>query len=110
MLYELSYPTLASCGLWLDFERFESLSDGNHVPLTLTEFKILSILLRRDGCVVTRGQLLKEVAPNHNIIERNIDVHIQSIRRKLGIKGKLIRTVRGLGYRWDETLLDKCYA
>ena len=86
----------------LNWDRFEVFADSRQVTLTLTEFKILSILLKDAGSVKTRHQLLENIAPNHKIAMRNIDVHIQSIRRKLGQPGKYLVTIRGLGYKWSD--------
>lgn len=102
MLDIQTFSQLERSGLSLNYERFESKSDGISIPLTISEFKILFVLLKRSGLVVSREHLKKVVAPNHTIIDRNVDVHVRAIRRKLGLKGSFIRTVRGLGYRWDE--------
>lgn len=71
------------------------------IPLTLSEFGILRRLLANRGHVLSRNQLLDDI---HNedayIIDRNIDVHIASLRKKLGPNFDLIETVRGVGYRF----------
>jgi two-component system, OmpR family, alkaline phosphatase synthesis response regulator PhoP len=74
-------------------------------PLTLTpvEFKILRFLARRPGRVFSREQII-DAAQGEDVIigERTIDVHVVSLRRKLGDHADLIETVRGFGYRFKE--------
>ena len=88
----------------LDTDRFILKKDGMPVMMTLSEFGILRRLLQNQGKVLTRNQLLSDI---HNddalIVDRNIDVHIASIRKKLGPKFQWIETVRGVGYRMKET-------
>jgi DNA-binding response OmpR family regulator len=71
------------------------------VPLTATEFRLLYFLASHPGRVFTRDYLLtRAISDGAFVIERNIDVHIRSIRRKLGEYRSLIETVRGVGYRF----------
>jgi DNA-binding response OmpR family regulator len=87
-------------GLVLDAERFEATLGG--VPLTLTraEFRLLWAVCSRPGRVFTRDELVERItAGEGTIIDRNVDVHISSIRRKLGAASELIMTVRGVGYK-----------
>lgn len=73
---------------------------GEPVQLTLTEFRILAALAGAQGKVLSRNNLMsKAMGPGVTVTERTIDVHVTSIRRKLGEHGNLIRTVRGVGYR-----------
>lgn len=75
---------------------------GQAVHLTLTEFRILAHLLRQSGRVVTRSRILEAVQDGDTIVmERTIDVHLASLRKKLGADGARIVTVRGVGYRFD---------
>lgn len=73
------------------------------IAITLSEFGILKRLLSNRGKVLTRNQLLDDI---HNddafIVDRNIDVHIASLRKKLGPGFDWIETVRGVGYRFRE--------
>lgn len=73
------------------------------ISLTLSEFAILKRLLLNRGKVLTRNQLLDDVQ-NHDafIVDRNIDVHIASLRKKLGPNFNGIETVRGVGYRFKD--------
>lgn len=77
--------------------------DGQELPLTATEFRILHFLASRPGRVFTRDQILAaSIGANVVVLERNIDVHIRSIRKKLGAQRDLIETVRSIGYRFAE--------
>ncbi len=70
------------------------------VQLTESEFQIFLVLAARAGQVVSRNELLQAISKSDaNLVERNIDVHVGSLRRKLGPLGKLIVTVRSLGYK-----------
>lgn len=73
------------------------------VELTNSEFKILHNLARYPGWVFTRYQLVDLVhGEKHNVSDRSVDVQIVGLRRKLGVCGKCIETVRGVGYRFKE--------
>jgi two-component system alkaline phosphatase synthesis response regulator PhoP len=77
--------------------------DGKVVDLTATEFKILHFLAKRPGWVFTRYQIVDGIrGPNYPVTERSIDVQIVALRRKLGERGAIIETVRGVGYRFTE--------
>ncbi len=83
--------------------RHEVTVQGKPVDLTYTEFRILHFLARRPGWVFTRYQIVdgaqgEDVA----VTDRSVDVHIVSLRRKLGPVGKDIETVRGVGYRFRD--------
>jgi len=74
------------------------------VPMTATEFRILHYLASRPGRVFTRDQILTaSMGANSMVLERNIDVHVRSIRKKLGGQRRLIETVRAIGYRFAES-------
>ncbi len=71
------------------------------VDLTFTEFGILHFVARRPGWVFTRYQIVDAVrGKDAAVTDRTIDVHIVSLRRKLGTAGDMIRTVRGVGYKF----------
>jgi len=73
------------------------------VDLTATEFKILHILAMRPGWVYTRYQIVDAVrGEEYNVTDRSVDVQIVGIRKKLKTMGKLIETVRGIGYRFKD--------
>jgi two-component system phosphate regulon response regulator PhoB len=83
--------------------RHEVLADGESVELTYTEFRLLHFLARRPGWVFTRYQIVDGVrGPDAIVTDRSVDVHIVSLRRKLGDLGSYIETVRGVGYRMKD--------
>jgi DNA-binding response OmpR family regulator len=90
-------------GLVIDAERHQVRIDGEAVELTATQFRLLQFLAANPGRVFTRDQLINRVIRGDAIvIERNIDVHIRAIRKKLGPYRDLIETIRGVGYRFQE--------
>jgi DNA-binding response OmpR family regulator len=90
-------------GLTIDSVRHEVRLDNKLVVLTATEFRLLHFLASHPGRVFSRDQLLNRVIGHGAIvIDRNIDVHIRSIRRKIGDYREWIETVRGVGYRFRE--------
>jgi len=90
-------------GLVLHPGRHEVLVEGQAVPLTLTEFRVLHLLVRRPGWVFTRNQIIAAAqGADVSVTERSVDVHIVSLRRKLGTMGDAIETIRGVGYRLQE--------
>ena len=83
--------------------RHEVLAGGKPVELTYTEFRILHFLARRPGWVFTRAQILDAArGTDIAVTDRAVDVHIVSLRRKLGKQGEWVETVRGVGYRFKE--------
>jgi DNA-binding response OmpR family regulator len=77
---------------------------GESVKLTVTEFKLLRHLVQNKGRAFTRNELLNAVLGQEVvIIDRNVDVHIATLRKKLGRHGDHIVTIRGLGYKFAET-------
>ncbi len=76
---------------------------GEELRLTLTEFRLLQVLIEGEGRIFTRDQLIDRVRGEEiTIVDRNIDVHISSLRRKLKDVGSRILTIRGVGYRFQE--------
>jgi two-component system, OmpR family, alkaline phosphatase synthesis response regulator PhoP len=87
----------------MEVDKYTVKKSGAYIPLTLSEFGILRRLLVARGKVLTRNQLLDDVQNDEAfIVDRNIDVHIASLRKKLGPKFIWIDTVRGVGYRFKE--------
>lgn len=87
-------------GVTLDLETHEATVDGSPMPVTLTEFRLLTALIEAEGRVLTRHALMNHaMGPGVTVTERTIDVHMTSIRRKMGPWGQHIKTVRGVGYR-----------
>ncbi len=74
--------------------------DGKEVMLTLKEFDLLCLLLENKGRVLTRDQLLNQIwGYGFDGENRTVDVHIRTLRQKLGVCGEYIETVRGVGYK-----------
>ena len=74
--------------------------DGKDVTLTFKEFELLCLLFRNEGIVLTRDEILSKIwGYEFDGENRTVDVHIRTLRSKLGEAGSLIRTVRGLGYK-----------
>ena len=87
-------------GVTIDPTRREVRIDGKLVTLTLTEYNILQSLARRPGVVFTRYQIVDKIhGDDYLVTDRAVDVQIVALRRKLGRYGKLIETVRGVGYK-----------
>ncbi|WP_291236830.1 response regulator transcription factor [Frisingicoccus sp.] len=81
-------------------EKHEVLVDGTAVTLTLKEFELLKYLIENRDIVVTRNQILGHVwGYDFDGETRTVDVHIRTLRQKLGECGRYIETVRGVGYR-----------
>jgi DNA-binding response OmpR family regulator len=92
--------------LSIDSERHEVRLQGEQLELTLTEFRLLRFLAANPGRVLTRQQLLNEITKGVTyILDRNVDVHIRAIRRKLGTYRGVITTVRGVGYKFHDLTL-----
>lgn len=100
---EKTPKTLSFGDFILEVDRYLLRKGDKIITITLSEFGILKRLLSNRGKVLTRNQLLDDV---HNddafIVDRNIDVHIASLRKKLGPNFDWINTVRGVGYRFKE--------
>ena len=80
------------------------LVEGREVALTPKEFEILCLLLNSKGAVLSRSQIQDKVWGMEYLGEtRTVDVHIRTLRQKLGPCGELIETVRGVGYRFNST-------
>ena len=90
-------------GIQIDDRRHEVSVDGAKADLTSSEFLLLQFLAGHPGWVYTRSQIVKAVhGENYPVTDRSVDVMILSLRRKLGERGKVIETVRGVGYRFAE--------
>lgn len=90
--------------LVMDRDRHEVLRKGQPIDLTATEFKLLYYLLENCGRVATRDRLLDQVwGYDSALTTRTIDTHVKRLRQKLGSLGKMIETIRGVGYRFKET-------
>lgn len=93
--------TLSSQGVTLSPSRREVAVDGNEIKLTLREFDLLEYLMRKPGIVFSREALLQSVwGWDFDGGSRTVDVHVQTLRQKLGDHASCIETVRGVGYRF----------
>lgn len=89
--------------LSIDVARHEVRNGDALINLTATEFKVLHQLASQPGRAFTREQLLNRVVGlGVVVVDRNIDVHIRGLRKKLGDAAGLIQTIRGVGYRLVE--------
>ena len=91
---------METAGVHVNVKKHEVTVDGKEITLTLKEFELLEKLMRNQGIVLTRDQLLTEIwGYDFDGETRTVDVHIRTLRQKLGTKGDIIQTVRGVGYR-----------
>ena len=94
-------------GYRVEMDSFQVQKQGRQIPLTLSEFGILKRLLQNNGKVLTRNQLLDDLSTDDSfVVDRNIDVHIAALRKKLGPNFDYIETVRGVGYRFKDLSED----
>jgi two-component system phosphate regulon response regulator PhoB len=85
----------------VDIPRHEARVKGKTIELTATEFRLLTVLVKRRGRVQTREQLLRDVWEYDTLIDtRTVDTHMRRLREKLGSAAKNLDTVRGVGYRF----------
>lgn len=88
--------------LTIDALRHEVAISGEPIKLTATEFKLLYQLAAQPGRAFSREQLLNRVIGDGVVVvDRNIDVHVRSVRKKLGDYSRMIETIRGVGYRFQ---------
>ncbi|MGF1581283.1 MAG: response regulator [Gemmataceae bacterium] len=92
-------------GVRIDRVRHRATINEEELELTPTEFRLLECMLRQPGRAFTRPQLMDvAIGEGAIVLERTIDVHIKTLRRKLGTTIDYIETVRGVGYRFRETM------
>ena len=93
---------LSSGGVTLDLDGHTVTAEGQRVTLTFKEFELLRLFLSHPGMAYTRDQLFNDVWGADYVGEsRTVDMHIRTLRQKLGPCGEHIATVRGVGYRWE---------
>ena len=96
---------LRCSGLAVDTKEHTVTADGVRVELTYKEFQLLRLFLSHVGTAFTRDQLMEQVWGMDFCCEsRTIDMHIRTLRQKLGAYGEHIETVRSVGYRWRAQL------
>ena len=88
--------------LSLDLQRHEVSVKGRKVELTSTEFRILQLLASKKGWVFSRDKILDYLWGNEKtVVDRTVDVHIKHLREKLGAAAKLVKNIRGVGYKLE---------
>lgn len=97
--------TVIECqGVTIDRHRHRALFQGKELTLTPTEFRLLEVLVRQPGRAFNRHELMDAaIGEDAIVLERTIDVHVKSLRKKLEDGVDLIETVRGVGYRFKES-------
>jgi len=101
---EIAEKTMSIGQITLDPSRHHVAIAGKPVRLTSVEFKLLSMLMQRQGRVQARDRLLNEVWGYESLIDtRTVDTHVRRLRKKLGKAAAAIETVRGFGYRIRES-------
>ncbi len=102
---EETSPVYTLGKLTVDSARHLVSVDGENIVLTLKEFQLLSVLLEHHNTVLTRDQLLSTVwGYDFDGASRTVDVHIRTLRQKLGAAGGYIQTIRGIGYKIGDTV------
>jgi two-component system phosphate regulon response regulator PhoB len=96
-------PATVRDGISIHTGRHEVRVAGREVPLTSMEFQLLVFLASHAGWVYTRAQIVEAIrGADYYVTDRSVDVLVFGLRRKLGERGVLIETVRGVGYRFRE--------
>ena len=96
-------PLLKLKGLTLDENQHTVTIDGQRVVLTYKEYELLRLFLSHPGMAFSREQLLQTVWNTEYAVEtRTVDMHIRTLRQKLGEYGRYIETIRGVGYRLED--------
>lgn len=89
--------------LVLDEQKHEVYARGQEVSLTFKEFELLSYLMKNRGLVLSRDKILNTIWNyEYEGESRTVDVHIGSLRQKLGTCGDFIKTIRGIGYKIED--------
>ena len=87
--------------IYLNTEKHLVLANGKEVTLTYKEFELLRFFMENQGIVLTRDRLLTSIwGYDFDGETRTVDVHVRTLRQKLGLNDEIIQTVRGVGYRF----------
>jgi two-component system phosphate regulon response regulator PhoB len=90
--------------LTIDIESHEVFVNNENIIHTSLEFRLLTQLVDRRGRVQSRDQLLSDVwGYSSEVTTRTVDTHIKRLREKLGVMGKYVKTIRGIGYKFSRT-------
>lgn len=98
---------VANNGVTIDRHRHSAMAGDQTLQLTPSEFSLLETLVRQPGRAFTRSELIDSALGDTVVLERTIDVHIRSLRKKMDRHANLIETVRGIGYRFRDTRLEE---
>jgi len=96
-------PALRGGGITIDLNAHKAWNGDAPLQLTQKEFELLSLFLKKPERIFTRNQLLNLVwGYDSDLITRTVDAHVAVLRKKLGDKGRFIKTMPKVGYLWDE--------
>ncbi len=106
---EVADASVVSCqGIEVDRVRHKVTSAGRTLELTRAELRLLDTLIRQPGRAFQRKELIDAALGDDAIVlDRTIDVHIRALRRKLGKQAEVIETVRGVGYRFRDSVAEE---
>ena len=97
-----STAAISAGGITIDLEARKVTVDGEPLSLTQKEFDLLALFMRKSGRAFTRNQLLNTIwGYEATLVSRTVDVHVASLRKKLGDKGLYIQTIPKIGYSWE---------
>ena len=92
------------CGITLSEEKHQVTVDGTAVELTFKEFELLKLLLSAPGTAFTRDVIMERVwGYNYELSSRTLDMHIKTLRQKLGPKGAMVQTIRNVGFKLERS-------
>jgi len=95
-------PNFEMDGMVIDYQNYKLFIDGEKIPLTLKEFELMKLLTKNQSKVFSRESILEKIWGYEYYGEtRTVDVHIRTLRKKIGPYGKFIKTVHGVGYGFD---------
>lgn len=97
---ETEIPSLTMGTVVMDDQRHVVTANGNTVELTFKEYELLKLLMSRPGTVYSRQQILEKIwGIDFDMDTRTVDMHVKTLRQKLGDQGSIVQTVRNVGYK-----------
>lgn len=100
---DMHHDVISSQGIIVDRRGYRATAGERMLDLTPSEFSLLDVLIRQPGPAFSRSELIDAALGGDAIVlERTIDVHIRSLRQKLGTCAEVVETVRGVGYRFRD--------
>jgi len=98
---DVKKENLEAGGITIDENKHTVFAGGKQIFLTVKEFDLLALLIKNRGNVLTRELLLESIWEiSANVESRTVDVHVRTLRKKLGVYEKNIETIRGVGYKF----------